>query len=65
MFSKYLVYNKYKINLNFIHLSRNRLLIFLICKIFRRKKILLVKKYIDIEDKEIANTIKRYVALNI
>jgi len=65
MFNECLVYNKYGINFYFIYLSRNCLLIFLICKIFKRKKILLAKKYIDVEDEEIANTIKRHIAINI
>ncbi len=64
MFNKYLIYNKYKINLNFIYLLRNCLLI-LICKILKYKRIFLAKKYINIEDKEIANTIKRYIAIKI
>ncbi len=64
MYSKYLVYNKYKVNLNFIYLLRNCLLI-LICKILKYKRILLAKKYIDVEDKEIANTIERYIAIKI
>jgi len=65
MFSECLIYNKHKINLNFIYLSQNRLLIFLICEILKRKKILLAKRHVDVEDKEIANTIKKYIAFNI
>jgi len=64
MLNKYLIYNKYKINLNSIYLLRNCLLI-LICKILKYKRILLAKKYISIEDREIANTIKRYIAIKI
>ncbi len=64
MFSKYLVYNKHRVNLNFICLLQNRLLI-LICKILKRKRILLAKRYINVNDKEIANTIKRYIAIKI
>jgi hypothetical protein len=62
MFNKYLAYNKYRVNLNFIYLLRNCLLI-LICKTLKCKRILLAKRYIDVEDKEIANTIERYIAL--
>jgi len=65
MFNEYLVYNKYTINLNFIYLSQNRLLIFLICEILRHKRIFLAKKYIDVEDEKIANIIERYIAINI
>ncbi len=64
MFNKYLIYNKYKINLNFIYLLRNRLL-FLICKIFKHKRIFLVKRYKDFEDKKTNNTIKRYIVIKI
>ncbi len=63
-FSKYLVYNKYKVNLNFIYLLRNCLLI-LVYKILKYKRILFAKKYINIKDKEIANTIKKYIAIKI
>ena len=55
IFSKYLVYNKYKVNLNSIYLLQNCLLI-LICKILRYKRILFVRKYIDFENKKINNT---------
>ncbi len=65
MFSECLIYNKHKINLDFIHLSWNRLLIFLICEILKRKKILFAKRYIDVKDEEIASTIERYIAINI
>ncbi len=64
MFNKCLIYNKYKVNFNFIYLLQNRLLI-LICDILRYKRILLARRYIDVEDKEIANTIKRYIAIKI
>jgi len=39
--------------------------IFLICEILRRKRILFVEKYIDVEDKNIANIIEKYIAINI
>jgi len=55
IFSKYLVYNKYKVNLNSIYLLQNCLLI-LVCKILRYKRILFVRKYIDFENKKINNT---------
>ncbi len=64
MFSKYLVYSKYRINLNFIYLLRNCLLI-LICKNFKYKRIFFVKKYKDFKDKRINNIIKRYIAIKI
>ncbi len=64
MFSEYLIYNKYKVNLNFIYLLRNRLLI-LICKILKYKRILLAKKYKDFEDEKINNTIKKYIIIKI
>ncbi len=64
MFSKYLVYNKHRVNLNFIYLLQNCLLI-LICKILKYKRILFARRYIDIEDKEIASTIERYIAIKI
>ncbi len=64
MFSEYLVYNKYKVNLNFIYLLRNCLLI-LICKILRHKRILFVKKHKDFENKKIDNIIERYIAIKI
>jgi len=64
MFNKYLVYNKHKLNLNFIYLLRNRFLI-LVYKIFRRKRIFLVRRYIDVEDEKITNTIERYIAIKI
>jgi len=40
-------------------------LLILICKIFKHKKILLAKRYIDIKNKKIANTIKRYIVIKI
>ena len=52
MFNEYLVYNKHRVNLDFIYLLRNRLLI-LICEILKRKKILLARRYIDIENKKL------------
>ncbi len=64
MFNKYLVYNKHKVNLNFIYLLRNGFLI-LVYKIFRRKRIFLVRRYIDVEDEKITNTIERYIAIKI
>jgi hypothetical protein len=64
MFSKYLIYNKHKVNLNFIYLLRNRLLI-LICEILKRKKILLARRHVDVEDKKIASTIEKYIAIKI
>ncbi len=64
MFNKYLIYSKYKVNLNFIYLLRNCLLI-LIYKIFKYKKILLVKRYKDFKNKKINNTIKRYIVIKI
>jgi len=65
MFNKCLIYNKHKINLNLIYLLRNRLLIFLICEIFKRKKILLAKRYISVKDEKIANTIEKHIVINI
>jgi len=65
MLSECLVYNKHKINLNFIYLSQNRLLIFLICEILKCERILLAKRHIDVEDEKIANTIERHIAINI
>ena len=62
MFSKYLVYNKHKINLNFIYLSQNCLLI-LICKILKRKWILFAKRYIDVEDKKVLILLKDILLL--
>ncbi len=64
MFNKYLAYNKYRVNLNFIYLLRNCLLI-LICEILKCKRILLAKRYVDVEDKEIASIIKRYIVIKI
>jgi len=64
MFSECLIYNKHKVNLNFIYLLRNYLLI-LICKILKRKRIFLVKKYKGFEDKKINNTIERHVVIKI
>ena len=64
MFNKYLIYNKHKINLNFIYSLRNCLLI-LICKIFKRKRILYAKRYEDFEDKKIDNIIKKHIAIKI
>ncbi len=64
MFNECLVYNKYRVNLNFIYLLRNRLLI-LVCKILRRKRILLARRHIDVEDEKIASTIKRHIAIKI
>jgi len=49
MFSEYLIYNKHKVNLNFIYLLQNRLLI-LICKNFKRKRIIFTRRYIDVKD---------------
>jgi len=40
-------------------------LLILICKILKHKRIFLVKKYKDFEDKEINNTIKKYIAIKI
>ncbi len=64
IFSEYLIYSKHKVNLNFIYLLQNRLLI-LICKILKRKRIFLVKKYKDFEDEKINNIIKRYIVIKI
>ena len=64
MFNECLVHNKHKVNLNFIHLLRNRLLI-LICEILKRERILLVKRHVDVEDEEIASTIKRHIVIKI
>ncbi len=64
MFSEYLIYNKHKVNLNFIHLLRNRLLI-LICKIFRHERILYARRHKDFEDEKINNTIKRHIVIKI
>ncbi len=64
MFNEYLVYNKYKVNLNFIYLLRNRLLI-LIYKILKLKRFFFVKKHKNFEDKKIDNTIKRYIVIKI
>ncbi len=64
MFNKYLIYNKHKVNFNFIYLLRNRLLI-LICKNFKHKKILFVKRYKNFEDEKINNTIKRHIVIKI
>ncbi len=64
MFSECLVYNKYRVNLNFIYLQRNRLLI-LICEILRRKRILLARRHVDVEDEKIASTIERHIAIKI
>ncbi len=64
MFSKCLIYNKYKINLNFIYLLRNRLLI-LICKNFKRKRILLARRHKNFRDEKINNTIKRHIVIKI
>ncbi len=64
MFSEYLVYNKHKVNFNFNYLLRNRLLI-LICKIFKRKRILFIKRYKGFKNKKINNTIKRHIAIKI
>ncbi len=62
--NKYLVYSKYKINLKFIYLLRNCLLI-LIYKILKYKRIFFVKRYKDFKDEKINNTIKRYIAIKI
>ncbi len=64
MFNKYLIYNKYKVNLNLIYLLRNYLLI-LICKIFKYKRIFFVKRYKNFKDKKINNTIKKYIVIKI
>ncbi len=64
MFNKYLIYNKYKVNLNLIYLLRNYLLI-LICKIFKYKKFFFVKRYKNFKDKKINNTIKKYIVIKI
>jgi len=40
-------------------------LLILICKNFKYKRILFVQKYIDFEDKEIANTIEKYIVIKI
>ncbi len=64
MFSKYLVYNKHKVNLNFIYLLQNCLLI-LIYKIFKYKRIFFAKRYKDFEDKKIDNIIKKYIVIKI
>ncbi len=64
MFNEYLVYNKHRVNLDFIYLLRNRLLI-LICEILKCKRILFAKRHIDVKDKEIANIIERYIVIKI
>ncbi len=64
MFNKYLIYNKYKVNFNFIYLLRNCLLI-LICKIFKHKRIFFAKKYKDFKNKKINNIIKRHIVIKI
>ncbi len=64
MFSKYLIYSKYKVNFNSIYLLRNTLLI-LICKILKYKRIFFVKRYRDFRDKEIDSTIEKYIAIKI
>ena len=64
MFNKYLVYNKYKVNLNFIYLLQNFLLI-LICKILKYKRIFFVKNYVYFENKKINSIIKRYIVIKI
>ncbi len=63
MFNKYLIYNKYKINLNFIYLLQNCLLI-LICKILKYKK-KFVKKHKGFEKKKIDNIIKKHIVIKI
>ncbi len=63
MFSKYLVYNKYKVNFNFIYLLRNCLLI-LICKILKYKK-KIVKRYKDFKDEKVDNIIKKHIVIKI
>jgi len=40
-------------------------LLILICKILRYRRIFLVKKYKDFKDKEIDNTIKKYIVIKI
>jgi len=47
-----------------MYLLRNCLLI-LICKIFKYKRIFFVKRYKDFKNKEINNTIKKYIAIKI
>jgi len=37
----------------------------LICEILKREKILLVRRYVDVEDEEIASIIEKYIAINI
>ncbi len=64
IFSKYLIYNKYRVNLNSIYLLQNCLLI-LICKILKYRKILFVRKYRDFENKKIDSTIEKYIAIKI
>ncbi len=64
MFNKYLIYNKYKVNLNFIYLLQNCLLI-LIYKIFKYKRIFLARRYKNFEDKKIDNTIEKYIVIKI
>ncbi len=64
MFNEYLIYNKHKINFNFIYLLQNCLLI-LICKILKRKKIIFAKRYVGVEDEKIANIIERYIVIKI
>ncbi len=64
IFSEYLVYNRYKVNFNFIYLLRNCLLI-LICKILKYKRIFFVKKHKDFKNKKINNIIKKYIAIKI
>ncbi len=64
MFNKYLIYNKHKINLNFIYSLRNCLLI-LICKIFKRKRIFFAKRHKNFKDEKINNIIKKYIIIKI
>jgi len=40
-------------------------LLILTCKIFKYKRILFARKYIDVKDKEIANIIEKYIAIKI
>jgi len=40
-------------------------LLILICKIFKYKRILFAKKYKDFENKEINNTIEKYIVIKI
>ncbi len=64
MFNEYLIYNKHKINLNFIYLLQNRLLT-LICKIFKHKRIFFAKKHKDFKDEKIDNIIKKHIVIKI